>query len=45
MKRSFTKQFHSILNIAVVVLLMYPVKSFSHDLTVRDETLPDSIVR
>lgn len=42
MKRSFRKQYHTIFIIAIAVLFMYPVKSFSHELEVRDNTLPDS---
>ncbi len=43
MKRSSEKQFYSNLIIALVVLFMFPVKSYSHDMTVRNQAESDSV--
>ena len=43
MKRSSEKQFYSNLIIALVVLFMFPVRSYSHDMTVRNQAESDSV--
>ncbi len=44
MKRPFKKRCYSILKVAVIVLFLYPVSSFSQDMTAGDKTTPDSVV-
>jgi CubicO group peptidase (beta-lactamase class C family) len=43
MKRSFTKQIHSILITAVVALFTYPMNAFSNESTIQENIPPDSI--